>query len=99
MRKSQEVTSLSQNERNEEVAKHGTVWTTVSFDTVSLGRRQQYTVLKEVLGPSSFAIRYVTLGDFASAWRLFINEKILHIIQQYTEAVLSYYQCNKNQAS
>ncbi|GBN37516.1 hypothetical protein AVEN_14693-1 [Araneus ventricosus] len=96
MRKSEELTSLSQNQHNEEVAKDRTVRTTIPSDTVSSGRRQQHYVLREVLGPSSFAIRYATLGNFTSVWRLFINEKILHIMQQCTEAVLSCYQCLGN---
>ncbi|GBL74260.1 hypothetical protein AVEN_235260-1 [Araneus ventricosus] len=67
MRKSQELTSLSQNDHNKEIAKDGKVWTTVPSDNVSLGRRQQHNVLREMPGPCSFAIRYVTLGDFTSA--------------------------------
>ncbi|GBM97805.1 hypothetical protein AVEN_250980-1, partial [Araneus ventricosus] len=56
LRKSQELTSLSQNEHNEEVAKDGTIWTTVPSNTFSLGRRHHRNVLREVPGPSSFAI-------------------------------------------
>ncbi|GBN71577.1 hypothetical protein AVEN_251578-1 [Araneus ventricosus] len=58
LRKSQELTSLSlsQNKHNEEVAKDGTMWTTVPSDTVSLGRRHHRNVLREVPEPSAFAI-------------------------------------------
>lgn len=86
--KGEEQSAFSQNEeneRNEEIAKDGTVWSVVS-DTLSSGRRQQHHVLREVPGPSSFAIRNITAGNFTSAWRLFINEKILRFIKLCTEA-------------
>ncbi|GBM32605.1 hypothetical protein AVEN_195564-1 [Araneus ventricosus] len=90
--RSQELTSLSQNEHNEEVAKDGAVWITVPSYTVSLGRRQQHNVLREVPGPRSFAVRHVTLGNFTTTWRLLMNENNLHIIHQRTEAALNCFQ-------
>ncbi|GBN42760.1 hypothetical protein AVEN_131530-1 [Araneus ventricosus] len=53
---------MGQIELNEEVAKDGTLWTTVPSDAVSLGRRQQHNVLRDVPGPSSFAIRTMNVG-------------------------------------
>ncbi|GBN13731.1 hypothetical protein AVEN_226953-1 [Araneus ventricosus] len=49
MTKSQDLTSLSQNEHSEEVAKDGKVWTTAPSDIVSLGRLQQQNVLEKCL--------------------------------------------------
>lgn len=86
--KSKDQTAFSQNEeneRNEKVAKDGTIWT-VPSDTVSSGRRQQHNVLKDVSGPSSYAIRNITEEHLTSAWRLFINEKMLRFIKLCTEA-------------
>ena len=63
--------TFSQNEereRNEELAKDR-LWK-ISSDTLSLGRQQQH-VLREVLGPSSYAIRNVTEGNFCECMVIF----------------------------
>ncbi|GBN55432.1 hypothetical protein AVEN_201001-1 [Araneus ventricosus] len=57
-RESQVLTSLSQNEHNGEVAEDGIVCTTISSDTVSLGRLKQHHLLTEVPGSSSFAFSF-----------------------------------------
>lgn len=77
----------SQNEgiqKNVEVAKDG-IWT-VHFDNLSSGKWEQYNIINEVPGPSSFAIKNVMLGSLLSVWRLFINEKIFRFIKMCTKA-------------
>ena len=58
----------------------------IPSDTLSSGRREQHNVWREVPGPSSHSIRNVNERNFASAWRFFINEKILCLTKLCTEA-------------
>lgn len=72
------------NESNsdEQIAKDGTIWKKISQNTS--GRRPMHNVLRENPGPSSYAKRKISFENASSAWRLFLNEKILKNVQHCT---------------
>lgn len=69
----------------EETASDGTVWK-VENTSNSSGRRPLQNILRENGGPTSYAKRHICSDKPLSAWRLIINEKILRIIKECTDA-------------
>ncbi|GBM61082.1 hypothetical protein AVEN_242898-1 [Araneus ventricosus] len=53
------------------------------------GKRQQHIVLREVPDEAHLPLGMKLLGIFLVQYRLFINEKILHFIKQFTGAYLA----------
>lgn len=67
------------------VSKDGTSWTVTSASRTTAGKYGAQNILKEVPGTTPYAKRNVS-DNVTSAWRLFIDESMLHHIKKCTEA-------------
>ena len=65
-------------------AQDGTKWKKVQFGEQSTGRLASYNILKECIGPSSYARRNIQVASPASAWLIFIDKYILEHIRKCT---------------
>ena len=63
-----------------------TKWTVIESGRGASGRFGSHNVLREQPGPTSHATRTVSEDKLSSAWRLFIDDSILHHIKHCTEA-------------
>lgn len=67
---------------NLEESKDGTIWKLKQNSPYSSGRRSVQNILKEKPGLTSYSKRNVSINTPMSSWRLFINYKILNIINE-----------------
>jgi hypothetical protein len=63
-----------------------TKWTVIETGRGASGRFGSHNVLREQPGPTPHATRSVSEDKVSSAWRLFIDDSILHHIKHCTEA-------------
>jgi len=63
-----------------------TKWTVIESGRDASGRFGSHNVLREQPGPTPHATQSVSEDKVSSAWRVFINDSILHHIKHFTEA-------------